>query len=237
MGRTRRTRYNWFPVLPSFGGFEDAPGVTFYEGNGSWTGPSEEYEIQGPDLVPLLPDSTDQTGAGIENGSLRDLVEGQDYILKRIVGKFWAGFRAQADPNEGVFVPRIIIGAGIAVLPVGDDQQTPVGPSNDYHPLLSDNTQNPWIWRRTWILAVQGTENLYGFPSTTVAYGSIADGGHVDSKVARRVTREQRLFISVGSAALDVATGPGLQTSTYNWGYDFRFLGAMRKARNRSTFK
>jgi len=224
--RRRRTRYTWFPTDPTYYG--DTP-ATYY-----WT-----YIEPGEVLaLPVVPDQTyqDETITSADNKTLRDYVEGQDYVLKRIVGKVW-GALEQSDQAEATNIIQVIHAQGLAVLPVNDT--TPSTPALDptgYDPLNPTNSMNPWIWRRTWILG----NNLhpqfeYGFPNNVGAYGSVMDGGHVDSKVARRVTREQRLWW-VTTMRVITQSGEGPTTQRVMTGFDLRTLGAMRKHRNRSTF-
>lgn len=140
----------------------------------------------------------------------------------------------------------------------------PIGTSTDaqaienYSPQDADNQREPWIWRRTWILGnplrknevVQDDAfklNVFGvvgsseYPSTNAGYGSIMDGPHIDSKVARRIRQEDRLYcVSTvrnyppGTTVEDPAEGT-VQTFVRT-NVDVRLLGALRKARNKSSF-
>lgn len=243
--RKRGSRGTWLPVLPTTLAQAEGPDqfATWYESPYSAAvQDSPASHVFPAQAVPVVPDFTFQDSdltAGVT--TLRDMVEGQDYVLKRTVGKVWASSQQVADA-EGPNGPFIFCIA-MAVLPVQDDQQdVPALPNDDFNPLLSQNSQQPWLWRRTWILqntigasAQQGNWPAVGAQSTW-QYGSIADGGHLDTKVARRLTKDQRLFIIAAASNMfneSSATFP----QDFRWGYDLRFFGAMRKARNHSTFK
>lgn len=231
--RRRKQKFTWFPVLPTTFGSEGggSNNVSWYKGDLLLTTGTDPGDGPNTDAIPILPDATEQVGEA-ENQSLRDYVEGQDYILKRIVGKFNVVLTQGREANNTDF----IVGAGFAVLPVRDDDNNPALPNPDYDPLQADNSTAPWIWRRTWVLS-----DTVGNPTAPLGaqanwqYGSVMDGPHIDTKSARRITREQRLFLCVSVANM----GPFQLTNDVQlvYSYDVRVLGAMRKARNRSTFK
>jgi len=237
MRRRRRNRATWFPVIPTsfegqsiqFSFYEDQFLIAGSPGDrGDWNG--EPVFIQ-----PLTWDSTTQTSATEPGTSLRDIVQGQDWMCERVVGKVWGAFsqspEAQAD--------RIILGAALAVLPVNDDSSMALTP-DEYDPLGADNAQQPWLWRRTWTLYRNdlGTgPNMLTGPTNIGNVGAgTFDGGHVDTKgVKRRIRRDQRLFIVASCVTLagETAGDPALVT----FGYDLRLVGGMRTSRNQSTFK
>lgn len=234
--RRRKRRYTWLPTDPTYyAGGQDYPN-TFY-----WTyiTSSTDNAEAGREVlaIPIVPDYTQNAqAASIDQGSsLRDIVEGQDYVLKRTVGKVWGSLQQNDDTDSSVIAS--LVAHGLAVLPVNDLGQPQLN-SDQYDPLNANNSMNPWMWRRTWMLynnlAPAGGE-LYLGPNSIQAHGSVADGGHVDCKVARRVTREQRVF-SIWTAKTILQVGEGEPIGRVFIGMDFRFLGAMRRHMNRSTF-
>jgi len=235
MRRRRRSGGTWLPVLPT----ETAANtlVTYLDARALFpvgflsTGTGLD---NGPRVIPLTMDETPQAGVS-SNNTLRDWVEGQEYVLKRVVGKVWAGSLQTAEIN----VERFIACFALAVLPVDDaNPDVPAMPPEDYDPLLAQNTQQPWLWRRTWILSDNSASaSAFQYPGSTAGYGSIADGGHLDTKgVSRRISKEQRIFIIFQANVLD--QGPEqTDAAGVNWGYDLRLFGAMRRGKNRSTFK
>jgi len=231
--KRRRSGGTWLPVLPTFIGEADE-GYTWYESTLSLVNTVGSFDRQ---AVPLVTDATpnvDAAQAGI-NHSLRDLVEGQEYVLKRAVGKVWGSLDQS---SEGSGVSRIILCMALAVLPVQDVAPTaPAIPDDDWDPLLAQNTMSPYLWRRTWVLSnnVLSSQTMF-FPNSTGGYGSVMDGGHLDTKgTNRRIRKEERIFI-LTSAMVQDAVGTGGAGGVL-WGYDLRFFGAMRRARNQSTFK
>jgi hypothetical protein len=242
-GRRRRgSNGTWIPVLPTQ--FEDGGDFVTWDtvslqARFGTNGIGALLDIQ---AIGLVPDFTSEVSAQGPD-TLRDLVEGQDWLCKRAVGKCWGGINF--DPT-GAF-DDVILGVGIAVLPVSDQpvfQGSPALEEADYDPLLADNSAAPWFWRRTWRLS-----NPARFPPAAVPsaftpglgkfliedYGSVMDGGHIDAKGARRIAKEQRLFLVASARTLVETTSATLNTLFFN--YDLRFFGAMRKAHNRSTFK
>lgn len=242
MRRRRKQRYTWFPTNPTLGAEATVGSVGVNYFDDIWVGNSvqlgEPFATDVQFTEPLLLDDTPQAGIvqpETPQWTLRDLVEGQSYVTERIVGKIWVS-RTQ-DAGETVTDVPLIIGVGIAVLPTDDATGTADLANIDLDPLLQQNSGNPWMWRRTWILGQNGTAGLDPeFPASNWQMGSVADGPHVDVKSKRRVSREQRLFIicSVGTMGLAIAGG---DSATGHFGYDLRILGAMRRARNTSSFK
>lgn len=238
MRRKRRSGGAWLPVLPTdiFGNGSQL--VSFTDGFATFDPGLPPVGTQ-PDAfplaIPLTMDETPRQESGATH-TLRDYVEGQDYVLKRVVGKVWM---AITEPIDGGNVQRAICCAALAVLPVKDDNaNTPDLDPAEYDPLRSENIQQPWLWRRTWILSDNySNAGTIHYPHSTGDYGSVADGGHVDTKgTARRITKEQRTFIVFAARCLQPVTG-GENITGINYGYDLRLFGAMRRGRNRSTFK
>jgi len=240
MRRKRRSRFNWFPVNPTFIGEGTTP-FTWYRtelnlspvvGTGS-----------DPLAVPLLQDQDQQTGQSDAGISLRDRVEGKDYAVERVVGKVWGAVsQDQADSSGEYVASQIIVGMGFAVLPVNDNSGQPDLDTAEYDPLNADNSGAPWMWRRTWVLYnnLASPEPFFTGPTNIGSYGSVADGGHVDIKSVRRVRREQRLFWCVSSSVLRTFNNDGTSVPisvALDVGYDIRVLGGMRRAQNNSTFK
>lgn len=150
----------------------------------------------------------------------------------------------------------------------GGGSDLPIGAASvveqveNYSPLSEDTIREPWIWRRTWVLwtgrndaginANNGgfagvVDNLgatfpaaAGAPRTTMGYGSVMDGPHIDAKSGRRVNGDERLFFAVAARSLDgILGGPdpdALLVRGIQGVLDFRVLGWLRKATNRSTF-
>lgn len=145
----------------------------------------------------------------------------------------------------------------------GGGQQQPIGSASvaerndNYSPLEEDTVREPWIWRRTWILGAAGSVITDGggagdqsypaiiagfsgypsaYPASTALYGSVADGPHIDSKVKRRVSGDNRLWFAVSAAAIPLTVAFDNTTSFIAGYLDYRIFGSLRKARQSSAF-
>lgn len=234
----RKQRYTWFPINPTFIGENSTPWTFYY-------GTSEVPAVIGgtPTIVavPILQDQDQQTGQSDDGISLRDRVEGKDYALERVVGKVWCSLSQLTADGVGEYTAtQALVAMGLAILPVDDNTGQPSLNDRDYDPLVADNSAAPWMWRRTWLLYnnLATPSPIFTGPTNIGSYGSVMDGGHVDVKSARRVRREQRLFWCLSVVTIGTTGSGDVPVSQdISWGYDFRVLGAMRKARNESTFK
>jgi len=256
MRKRRRSRGTWMPI---FGTEVNSPG-----GDVKATGLQgpvtigfnaiEDSELIITSLVPDAPnESWDQT-TGRDN--LVNVI-GSEWILKRIVGKLVVS-RAD-DPTQtnqgsckvaaGFFVARAAdndpsVPIGLDASNAGVEPLSNTNAWNDYSPIASETTREPWIWRRTWLLDSPraSTNDVIpvaiepNFPASNVRYGSVMDGGHVDAKTRRRVRHNQRLFF-VSSAACLFENDNAPTPNGITVGFDFRVHGAMRKHRNQGNFQ
>lgn len=255
MQRKSRTkqRFTWLPTLGTVGPTENdnSAGRAFFI-NVPEDGSSDviispltfDEPVEGDDLAVNTPLGT---------------VLGNEYFIKRIVGKLFLenqGRRNVADDPSTI--KSVLCGAGFFIARASDSQAgggptVPIGAASlaerieNYSPLGEDTIREPWIWRRTWTLGNvlmlnflnEGQDTPPGalFPATNAEYGSVLDGPHIDAKTARRVKQDERLYFAFGVRswpAQDVVTAnePGVVR-----GYlDFRILGALRKARQGSSF-
>lgn len=250
--RKRRAKRTWFPVLPTVYGPGAGEAQTFFHTNHvlSWSseGPSSGV-TQVIDTTPLLADGDVNADQFSEDITLRDRVEGKDYVTTRIVGKIWGGpgwSQSVIDEQAVTGINQVIFAAGIAVFPADENTGDPALTDEEQDPFKANNSAGPWAWRRTWTMSNPSAIPLAsGLASSTFAvgnpisiggFGSMADGGHVDCKVGRRVSREQRLYFVFAAAILDGNLAVSDEDMNITYGYDLRVLGAMRKARNRSVF-
>lgn len=249
--RRKRKRFTWLPIEPNFvQGIENA-GVTWFEG--FLTPESIVGGTSGIDTSFLVADGTQQNepGSGLTTGpgnqtfqtaSLRDLTEGQDYVVERIVGKFWAQADQFTVQETEATSLRMLLKAGIAVVPVDDDGNLSLD-TDSMSPFRANNVQQSWMWQRSWILNNNFVDTLAGDslvgPTSTHEYGSVHEGGHLDVKSVRRLTRDQRLVMIVEATTVDQG-GTDEPVARFDgrirYGYDIRVLGAMRRGRHKSTF-
>lgn len=246
--RKRRTKYTWFPTL----GDNQGEGATLYTKNAIRIPQTAGFSATGkPNILvfPLVPDFTEQTGIGAvaANPQLREIVEGQAWLLKRMVGKadLWLVGRGVGNPAQTYAFVQVTLGFFVARAADQSPSQVDMT-SDEVDPMQRDNTMNPWIWRRTWILRNPQVTNIgteftdITIPSSTMQYGSVADGPHIDSKVSRRITREHRLFAAISVVGGDpnhvTATASDAQQPAVEGWLDLRILGAMRRNKNLSSF-
>lgn len=241
MRRKRRNRATWFPVNPTFFA-EGGPALIPFETTFAFP---QNVSVGDTQIFPypLTLDGTASVDLQDDGSSLRDYVEGQDYLLQRVVGKVWGGINFTADDTDSLKEALFCI--ALAVLPNQSGTQGPDLDPEEYNPFWAKNAQQPWIWRRTWRLTNPNV-NTYDattqvsvwtpqvtWPARTSGYTGLHEGGHLDSKVKRRITKEHRLYIVTGMMALNEAdTG----TTQWSFGYDLRILGSMRRGRNVSSF-
>lgn len=242
MARRRRRKYTWLPV--QWESLEPTEGVIFRVAG-------QSIEIAGPSgpegptftAIPINPvDVPVESEFWAENATMADVI-GSEYFLKRIVGKLFLGTRNNDDPTSS---PAVLVTAGFFVARAdGDNQSLPVGGQSwdDYSPQAVETIREPWIWRRSWALQNQGSEIGSGtafrnYPTTTMEYGSVLDGPHIDARTARRITQDDRLFFGIGVHNLPIgeeAPSAGAEITVEGW-LDYRLLGALRRPRQQGRF-
>lgn len=257
--RRRRTRGTWFPTIGTQLGETDATvnGRAFALACTA----SEITTI----ITPLTFDTPQEGDNLSEPSSTLADVVGSEYILQRIVGKCFIERQATLTGGVDDLQEAVLVGAGFFVArandtSVGGGSTTPIGSAtvaerrDNYSPLETDTVREPWIWRRTWILGTAGAQipvqadvagggsipftvqqSNRAYPVSTALYGSVLDGPHIDSKVKRRVSQDNRLFFAVSATPfpLDSLITTALVVSGY---LDYRLFGSLRKARNTSAF-
>jgi len=249
--RRKGSSYTWFPVDPTnVAASEDPPELVTYFESSLTVGSGQPGIRWGVTAVPLTIDYTTQAPLLDTPGiSLRDVVEGQSWLCKRLVGKVWGSLGQTGDLGEEI--PSVTLEAllcmAIAVLPVDDNGFLDLT-DDEIDPLRAENAQQPWMWRRTWKLynntaAQQSAGDAGGSfmtgPTNIANTGSgTYDAGHLDTRgVSRRIRREQRLFFVTTARNMRGTPDNGQLANQITWGYDLRVLGAMRRERNRSAFK
>lgn len=260
--RRRRSRGTWFPTIGNLVNAETdavASGRSFVI-----TLPPAVPEIVSA-ITPLTFDTPREGDALVAGeDSLADIV-GSDYVLQRIVGKIFAYRLSEIAETGRDTNPAVLFSCGFFVARANDDasgggDQFPIGSAtqteitSNYSPLDIDTMREPWIWRRTWLLgsAGQGQQfnsqiggvasdvpatrpEVWTSPASTTLYGSVADGPHIDSRVKRRVTQDNRLWFIVSATPFPLESSPVglLQVKGY---LDYRIFGSLRKARQSSAF-
>lgn len=228
MRRKRRNRSTWFPVLPT--------NVTVGETveNTTWTNYDDTIDVatlfSSVSATPITLDFTELPSAASAGQSLRDTVEGQSFLLDRIVGSV---FCTRFDTTN---TQPCLAAAAIAVFPANDNGGADLS-NSEGNPFNADNAQQPWLWRRVWRLEAATVSGADGRPAirTNIQYGSVKEGTHIDTKGSKRmIRREQRLFFVTALSAFVPVVGNSIGVE---WTYDVRLIGKMVRQVNRSTFK
>jgi len=242
--KRRRRRYTWLPTIGTAGAAaaDNASGREFtlpVPATGLTNVITSELTFDEPSEGDFLDSSFNK---------LSEII-GSEWFLKRLVGKVFAGTAQGA--NENTTHDGVLLGIGFFVARADDRQgpaaaKGPIGSATlterieNYNPIGEDCIREPWIWRRTWVLggnlqAQHGQTGFLNFPTSTSGYGSVADGGHIDAKTARRIGQDDRLWVAVGVMGLPI--GQVVENDTDVDGYiDFRILGSLRKARGDGKF-
>lgn len=164
------------------------------------------------------------------------------YMLNRIVGTFVVAIAKPAVIEAGHFVPTLcVVTCGFMVRRIDqEDVETPVVGAQGSDPQSIENIQDPWLWRRSWLLTTNSggaglapDDHAANFGAGDfVSSNSFGTGSYntcnVDVKSRRRITKEERLFLSIG-----VRTFGFLPDSTSNLDvdvlgfFDYRSYGSI----------
>lgn len=253
----RRRKYTWFPNLGTTQPLADDSPFQGVEFTLPGINPSQVISI-----APLTYDRPSETTDTVDDENLGEII-GNEYIIERIVGSWYCNLSESSPPpidgstavlvTAGIFVARADTNTGNPDLPIGSI--TGDEAIHNYSPQHVDNTREPWMFRRTWMLGcpypsaagdgVLLTNNTSpnpqisftrrAYPQSNVGYGDSMSGSHVDVRSVRRVADDERLF-AVLTAQMwpsNVQTESDTVVVSY---FDYRILGALRKARGKSSF-
>lgn len=253
--RRRRQKLTWLPTNGTASGYvgEDPYVTAEYQGQLAIAQGVSVAHI----IFPLVPpdEPIEQNFAG---ASLPDVVGSSEYVVKRIVGNFFATSYANvaADTTHpaslvyfGIFVARA--DGDDPTLPIGGLTSAPQTTHRNYSPHDNQTIREPWMFRRSWVIgnyATQGGQLVANvtltqsgawqrFPKTTAEYSGIRSGPHFDVKSARRIRNDERLWGIVSAAPAPLNWPNGANTDNrVEFIVDYRILGGLRRARNRSNF-
>lgn len=258
--RRRRARSTWFPnlgiTIASEGGTS-----AFYSFNRSSLQPNTDSSVapwvggsgiwQPFDCFALIPDQTAQISAHDADFTLRDYVEGQDWLLDSIVGSIHVGINATntnldpgQEPNEQWATIAVTVGIFVADAIEENQIHPDIASNREIDPTNVDNIRQPWVWRRTWLLSNPGTifagqQTAGGWPSTnTFVTGNLGPG--IRTKTKRRIRRNQRIWLIAACTGFDfnnISVGGDPETQpVVNIMADLRICGKMRRSHNQSAF-
>lgn len=260
--RRRRRTGLWIPVIGNFNqqNSEDAiigiQGYTPVTNDGLITVTADEVTFDYN-----YNSATVQSTATDFSPNLHDITSGGEWRLRRIVGKCHASFGNVARPTSSTtqsYMPACEYATGYIVLKT-DEEGAPLTDLDEVNPLVAESADDPWIWRRKWILSNGVFNNRgtradpylpatsastdadfgqywrgMGYPPTTANYGSVADGPHIDQKTNRVIHRQERLFfVSAARMWAPVPWSNPAQFETHLVCYhvDHRFFGMLSSSR------
>lgn len=244
MRRRHKRRATWFPILGFDTGAAAALGAqsTVDVRSTSVSNDGSENAL----FIPIIPDvtvppeqlQTPLGDAGVVT-TLRDFVEGQTCIIERVVGNIQHELVPSIEKGSE---ERIIVCSAIAVIPTADDGSgNPAVSAPELDPLRADNSSQPWLWRRVWILGDEPRMELTipaagtRLPQNNL-FGSVAEGSKIDTKGTRRaIRREQRLFLI--HSFLNAFPSAEGEARVINSFADLRVIGRLVRSTNKSTFK
>lgn len=236
--------------MPTFGGADIAE-----HDAAPWPGLEVELTIDSGvpedgviwDAFPLTFDVSEDAvsaQADPDKRSLRDIVQGNEWRLRRLVGK--AFISTFGGVQGSTAFPAIDVALGFIVSRTFDDG-APATDFNEVNPLSQDSMEDPWFWRRRWLLhplgeygnrALQNQTTLdttndprwWGFPTSNVSYGSVADGPHIDAKTARVIHRSERLYGVLACRRYYAGGAVPLNDVGVRLLLDYRMVGSLRGA-------
>lgn len=251
--RRRKPRVVWLPMLGN------AQGTELETWDTAWGTPinvpvagdgSIRYDIA--EVTFDAPLSASEAASGDRAGRLHDIVSGNAYRLRRLVGKIHIGFNPGRQTEEFyTYMPACDVAAGFMVLRT-DPDGAPTADLDEVNPLTRDSAEDPWIWRRRWLFGtggtslnnqsdqytafnntpnpVQGDFALTNFPATTAGYGSVADGPHIDQKTGRVIGEQESLFFFIATRRYAWVPSSGLvmPDGLITGHLDLRLLASLR---------
>lgn len=235
----KRNRATWFPILGFDTAAAAAGGLSTVDVRQTAVAASGAPNVI---VIPIIPDidippEQNQLSGGRVAGSLRDYVEGQSCIIERVVGSIQHSLEAS---QAKVAKQRIIVCSAVAIVPTSDDGTgDPAVSAEELDPLRADNSQQPWYWRRVWVLGDGGFNDPVdvetNFPQNNL-FGSVAEGSKIDTKGVKRVIRrEERIFLI--HSFLNAFPSAEGENRVIDSTADLRVVGRMVRAKNRSHFK
>lgn len=256
MRRRRKRRGLWLPVLGGISGVEGdggSVGVDF-----THTIPSESSLSTRPQTFPITFDQPLEEQQNVTNATkLTDFV-GQGYVLERAVGNCYVVLNQQDNTTGGNVGPggcKVTCGMFVAradpanpEVPIGDDALTDNEDIEAYSPDDPDNVREPWLWRRTWLLGLNGAFNgeffsLVGatnsLPPNNLFYPSGMTGPFIDSRVKRRITGDNRLWFTVVARNWPLGSQAGagaVDDLIINGHLDLRLYGHLVRNTKQATF-
>lgn len=237
--RRRKPKVQW---LPNTGTQTDA-GINAWEQSSTFiTDQNLTFGPGNPTTVieaPLILDNPPETAQGsitlpgLQLKGLDDETQ-LSYFLRRIYGELFV-FTSALTAGAGDVPAAVLVAAGIIVRRIDPITGTALASGvSDTDPDNLSNNEDPWLWRRSWVLTpinnllTAGTSTLLPAPDASDDWGLNANslprhnlyhtGVHqtptVDVRTKRRVSAEERLFLDVAVTRMPSAVPPQQSQST-----------------------
>lgn len=190
---------------------------------------------------------------------------GSEYFVRRIVGKIDVQHEAGTISGGGGVITQAYapVFCKFGIFVASADTQNPDVPRDftgeaqtSYNPAEFRALREPWMFQRTWILGghplLQQTTysqpsnaalipdyiGMRAYPVANWLYGSLHEGRHIDVKTARRVRQEERLWACFHCQTWPFGRDyvPTAYFQNVRFTFDYRVLGALRKAVQRGAF-
>lgn len=232
-------------MVPETEGGSNAAGVEFSLAIPGGLSPSGAIHWDATGLTFDTTEDSETAQAETRHKTLQDIVTGNEWRLRRIVGKFFCAVGATYAGTTSI--PLADVALGFIVSKTYDDGE-PLTDFDEVNPLAQVSMEDPWIWRRRWLLGPSGDNystwtnyegtsadnRLYGpamgFPPNNVAYGSVQDGPHIDAKTARVIHRSERLFVVLAARQFNWSAGVDQADMRVTGLLDYRLLGSLRSS-------
>jgi len=157
-------------------------------------GPTSQVVAVVPDFTFIHSEATQGRQA-----TLADRTSGNSWFLDSIVGQ--CHIKAyDFSPDEGQWnYLQVTAGFFVARSQDGDDGSIDLF-TEEFDPMNVDNIQNPWIWRRTWILSNPAGTGVMrdDFPIANSEMGDLS-GPAIHTKSKRIIRREHRLWFVISA--------------------------------------
>lgn len=258
--RRRKKKYTW---LPNWGNVNSDPDEA-QTGIQLVVDVDVSGESTAVGMLPLLRDFPEQldyaSSTNREAFSMADILA-DDYFVKRIVGNIFI-HRFLASTSGIVQQASFLVKTGILIADADSGNPDLArdflsgGAQRSYNPWDLGANRQPWLWQRTYILGPsvansqhitdldQGNNEVVqwgaAFPSSNLTGpGGMHQGPHVDIKTSRRVKQQERLYWVLAAQTYPLYTdydGEIVGTPNIRAYFDYRVLGALRKARQGGSF-
>lgn len=170
------------------------------------------------------------------------------YTLKRIVGSLHIGLVATS-ALAGSSPAAVLVQAGLIVRRVDDSGNSFAAATvDDSDPGNLRNNTDPWIWRRDWVLTpiqkllAAGSSTLLPAPDAGDTFAAMANQlpnindfqtgpngtSTVDTRIARRIGPEERLFFDLAFSSLNLDPQKDAQNFSAFVVFPYRVLGTLR---------